>query len=167
MAFLYKRNAVSLTAKQCFAKSVMQMSNHSKSTIFEFFSSKAWKFKIIFLSLPCQQLWAMISVEVDGAAEQDTTWWKSVTRCFVDWSSEITTKDWVPKTMRSLMSRVCWKRIPSCAWGLTMPSTHTYGFISNTFVGITLFVSTQGCGRPQMTDGQKVDTHVFCYVDIS
>ena len=31
-------------------------------------------------------------------------------------------------------------------------------------VGITLFVSTQGCGRPQMTDEQKVDTHVFCCV---
>ena len=47
-----------------------------------------------------------------------------------------------------------------------MPSTHTYGFISNTFVGITLFVSTQGCGRPQIADGQKVDTHVFrCVVN--
>ena len=45
-----------------------------------------------------------------------------------------------------------------------MPSTHTYGFISNTFVGITLFVSTQGCGRPQEADGQMVDTHVFCCV---
>ena len=45
-----------------------------------------------------------------------------------------------------------------------MPSTHTYGFISNTFVGITLLVNTQGCGRPQIADGRKVDTHVFCYV---
>ena len=36
-----------------------------------------------------------------------------------------------------------------------------------TDVGITLLVSTQGCGRPQMTDGQKVDTHVFyCVVTI-
>ena len=48
-----------------------------------------------------------------------------------------------------------------------MPSTHTYGFISNTFVGITLFVSTQGCGRPQIADEQKVDTHVFCCVVIN
>ena len=32
------------------------------------------------------------------------------------------------------------------------------------FVGITLFVSTQGCGRPQEADEQKVDTHVFCCV---
>ena len=30
------------------------------------------------------------------------------------------------------------------------------------FVGITLLVNTQGCGRPQIADGQKVDTHVFC-----
>ena len=45
-----------------------------------------------------------------------------------------------------------------------MPSTHTNGCISNTFVGITLFVSTQGCGRPQEADGQKVDTHIFCCI---
>jgi hypothetical protein len=45
MAFLYKRNAVSLAAKGRFAKSVLQMSNHSKSTIFEFFTSKVWKFQ--------------------------------------------------------------------------------------------------------------------------
>ena len=43
-----------------------------------------------------------------------------------------------------------------------MPSQHTYGCISNSFVGITLLVNTQGCGRPQIADGQKVDTHVFC-----
>ena len=36
-----------------------------------------------------------------------TTLWKSVTRCFVDWQSEITTKRCVSKTMRSLMSREC------------------------------------------------------------
>ncbi len=42
-----------------------------------------------------------------------------------------------------------------------MPSQHTYGCISNTFVGITLFVSMQGCGRPQSADEQEVDTHVF------
>ena len=42
-----------------------------------------------------------------------------------------------------------------------MPSQHTYGYISNTFVGITLFVSTQGCGRPQIADEQEVDTHAF------
>ena len=28
-------------------------------------------------------------------------------------------------------------------------------------MGITLLVNTQGCGRPQIADGQKVDTHVF------
>lgn len=44
-----------------------------------------------------------------------------------------------------------------------MPSTHTYGCISNSFVGITLLVNTQGCGRPQIADEQKVDTHVFRY----
>jgi hypothetical protein len=33
------------------------------------------------------------------------------------------------------------------------------------FVGITLFVSTQGCGRPQTADEQKVDAHVFRCVD--
>ena len=32
-------------------------------------------------------------------------------------------------------------------------------------VGITLFVSTQGCGRPQTADEQKVDAHVFRCVD--
>ena len=42
-----------------------------------------------------------------------------------------------------------------------MPSTHTYGCISNLFVGITLLVSMQGCGKPQIADEQKVDTHVF------
>ena len=31
-------------------------------------------------------------------------------------------------------------------------------------VGITLLVNTQGCGRPQIADEQKVDTHVFCCV---
>ena len=31
-------------------------------------------------------------------------------------------------------------------------------------VGVTLFVSMQGCGRPQEADGQTVDTHVFCCV---
>ena len=65
------------------------------------------------------------------------------------------------KDNAELMSRVCWIHIPSCAWGLTMPSTHTNGFISIAFVGITLLVNTQGCGRPQIADGQKVDTHVF------
>ena len=57
----WERYGLSLIAKRrfsggktCFAKSVLQMSNHSKSTIFEFFSSKAWKFKIFFLSLPCR-----------------------------------------------------------------------------------------------------------------
>ena len=35
------------------------------------------------------------------------------------------------------------------------------GVISNSFVGITSFVSMQGCGRPQPADGRKVDTHVF------
>lgn len=28
-------------------------------------------------------------------------------------------------------------------------------------VGIILFVNLQGCGRPQIADEQKVDTHVF------
>ena len=44
-----------------------------------------------------------------------------------------------------------------------MPSMHTFGCISNRCVGITLFVSMQGCGKPQITDEQKVDTHVFRY----
>lgn len=48
-----------------------------------------------------------------------------------------------------------------------MPSSHTYGCFSKTFVGITLFVNLQGCGRPQSADGQKVDTHVFSYVESS
>ena len=42
-----------------------------------------------------------------------------------------------------------------------MPSTHTYGYTAIQRVGITLFVSTQGCGRPQLADEQMVDTHVF------
>lgn len=47
------------------------------------------------------------------------------------------------------------------------PSQHTYGCISNTCVGITLFVSMQGCGKPQTTDGQNEDTHVFhCVVTL-
>ena len=46
-----------------------------------------------------------------------------------------------------------------------MPSTHTNGFISIAFVDITLLVNTQGCGRPQIAYGQKVDTHVFRCVD--
>ena len=33
------------------------------------------------------------------------------------------------------------------------------------FVGITLFVIKQGCGKPQMMDEQKVDTHVFRCVE--
>lgn len=34
-------------------------------------------------------------------------------------------------------------------------------------MGITLFVSTQGCGKPQEADEQKVDTHAFyCVVKI-
>lgn len=45
-----------------------------------------------------------------------------------------------------------------------MPSTHTNGCISNTFVGITLFVNLQDCGRPQEADEQEVDTHVFLCV---
>ena len=42
-----------------------------------------------------------------------------------------------------------------------------YAFIAHlrvhqqSVVGITLFVSTQGCGRPQTADEQEVDTHVF------
>ena len=44
---------------------------------------------------------------------------------------------------------------------------HAYklGLSAYNCVGITLFVSTQGCGRPQITDGQQVDTHVFCGVE--
>lgn len=41
---------------------------------------------------------------------------------------------------------------------------HKVGLSAYNCVGITLFVSTQGCGRPQITDGQQVDTHVFCCV---
>ena len=48
-----------------------------------------------------------------------------------------------------------------------------YAFIAHlrvhqqSVVGITLFVSTQGCGRPQTADEQKVDTHVFrCVVNL-
>ena len=44
---------------------------------------------------------------------------------------------------------------------LTMPSMHTFGCISDSFVGITLFVNTQGCGKPQIADEQEADTHVF------
>ena len=34
-------------------------------------------------------------------------------------------------------------------------------------VGITLFVSKQGCGRPQEADEQRVDTHVFrCVINL-
>ncbi len=43
-------------------------------------------------------------------------------------------------------------------------NAHITGYQLYFCVGITLFVSKQGCGRPQMTDEQKVDTHVFCYV---
>ena len=39
------------------------------------------------------------------------------------------------KDNAELMSRVCWKHIPSCAWGLVMPSTHTNGCISNSTRG--------------------------------
>ena len=45
-------------------------------------------------------------------------------------------------------------------------NAHLSGCFSNTCVGITLFVSMQGCGRPQPADGQKVDTHIFLYVVI-
>lgn len=38
------------------------------------------------------------------------------------------------------------------------------GYFSNTFVGVTLFVNLQGCGRPQEADGLEVDTHVFICV---
>ena len=31
-------------------------------------------------------------------------------------------------------------------------------------MGITLHVSTLGCGKPQEADEQQVDTRVFCYV---
>lgn len=40
-------------------------------------------------------------------------------------------------------------------------NAHIMGHISNNFVGIILLVRTQGCGKPQITDKQKVDTHVF------
>ena len=46
-----------------------------------------------------------------------------------------------------------------------MPSRHTYRVHQQYFsVGITMFVSKQGCGRPQEADEQNVDTHVFRYV---
>ena len=35
------------------------------------------------------------------------TSWKSVTRCFVDWLSETTTSDCLPKILQSMMPRVC------------------------------------------------------------
>ena len=38
------------------------------------------------------------------------------------------------------------------------------GYFSNTFVGITLFVSTQGCGRPQEADEQEGGYPRFCCV---
>ena len=58
--------------------------------------------------------------------------------------------------------------IPLCAWGLTKPSTHTYGCISNTNTWVSLCSSTcKGFGRPQIADEQKVDTHVFhCVVNL-
>ena len=40
-------------------------------------------------------------------------------------------------------------------------SAHFGCFLAILCVGITLFVSTQGCGKPQMTDEQIVDTRVF------
>ena len=52
--------------------------------------------------------------------------------------------------------------IPLCAWRLAIPSSHTYGCISNTYAWVSPCSSTcKGCGRPQIADEQKVDTHVF------
>ena len=72
-----------------------------------------------------------------------TTYWKSVTRCFVDWLIEyyhhrLCTKDKcrVDATgMLNTYSRCVLRR-------LTMPSTHTFGCISNPLRGYHLFVST-------------------------
>lgn len=47
---------------------------------------------------------------------------------------------------------------------LCLQRTH-YGTYQYIRVGITLLVSTHGCGRPQMADWQKMDTHVFCDLD--
>jgi hypothetical protein len=78
---------------------------------------------------------------------------------------EITTKDECQRHCRVWCHGYAEYVSPLCAWRQTMPSKYTNGCFSNTFVGITLFVSTQGCGRPQEADGQKVDTHVFRCVE--
>ena len=79
----------------------------------------------------------------------------------VDWLSEITTKDECQRHaeygatgMLDSISRCVRK-------GYSRLPRTLNGYFSNTFVGITLFVSTQGCGRPQEADEQEVDTHVF------
>ena len=43
-------------------------------------------------------------------------------------------------------------------------NAHLRGVSAIFCVGITLLVNTQGCGRPQIADGHKVDTHAFCCV---
>ena len=74
---------------------------------------------------------------------QGTTLRKSVTRCFVDWQSEITTRRCVSKTKAEFdatgMLDMC---IPLCAWRLTKPSSHTYGCFSYTYAWVSLYSST-------------------------
>ena len=84
--------------------------------LFERFSKKKLNnrliFKIFLYLCPVYSSLTMMSIEVGGAIGLDPTWRKSVTRCFVDWLPEITTTECKSKTLRSLMPRVCWIRIP-------------------------------------------------------
>ena len=66
------------------------------------------------------------------------------------------------RQLRSLMSRVCWICIPNvCEKAIHAFTAHLLG-ISAIFAWMSLCSSTNvGCGKPQIADEQKVDTHVF------
>ncbi len=70
---------------------------------------------------------------------------KSVTRCFVDWSSEITTRRLLTKDNAENDATGMLKMYPRCVReGSQCLQRTLIGCFSNTFVGITLFVSKQG-----------------------